>query len=265
MMIDPGFVGKEARDALGIQLFILLCTVAGIAFIVASLRADAWWGGLLMGSALLVGAASFRLSLFGRRRLGRRVLETWGADGVEIRIGLRPHRPLALLCTALALTMMFGGCLFVVESTAGRVLMWVLLPLPLLLVPDCLSGLLARDRELVLTPRTLTYRGWSYDAEVPWEDIERVSSDRSNPWVPAIRFDLRPSSTERAVVHKLLAWLDPKPRPDNVQIPVLAVDMPIDLMALAQRMVSVADRHRAAELSEHGVRTLIGSDWVCPY
>lgn len=259
MTIDPGFVGKEARDALGIQVFILLCTVAGIAFIVASLRADAWWGGLLTGGSLLAGAASFRLSLFGRRRLGRRVLETWGTDGVEIRIGLRPHRPLALLCTALALTMMFGGCLFVVESTAGRVLMWVLLPLPLLLVPDCVRGLLVRDRELVLTPRTLTYRGWSYDAEVPWEDIVRVGSDRSNPWVPSIRFDLSPTATARAVRHKILAWLDPPPQPDNVQIPVLAVDMPTELMALAQRMVSVAAPQRPSQLSEHGVSTLTSS------
>lgn len=240
------------------QLFILVSIVGGLAFVIAGVRTGAW-GALLLGGFFLTGAASFRLSMFGRRRLGKRVRETWDASGLAVRVGLRPHRPLALLCTALSMAMMFGAGVSLVESPEGTVLMWALLPLPLVLVPDCVRSLLADGREVVLTPRTVTYRGWSYDIEVPWQDIERVSSDRSNPWVPAIRFDVRPTSTERAVVHKFLAWLDPKPQPDNFQIPVLAVDMPADLMALATRMVSVADHHRAAQLSEHGVRTLIGA------
>lgn len=255
MRIDPRFVGREARDAIGIPLFVLVSILGGLAFVVAGVRTGAW-GALLPGGFLLTGAASFRLSLFGRRRLDRRVRETWGSDGVEIRIGLRPHRPLALLCTALSLVMMFGGCLFLVESLAGRVLMSVLLPLPLLLVPDSLRGLLASGREVVLTPRTLTYRGWSYDAEVPWEDIAHVGSDRSNSWVPTIRFDLHPSATARAVRHKLLAWLDPPPQPDNVQIPILAVDMPAQLMALAGLLAHMTPPDRSVYLAHDGLASL---------
>ena len=258
MRIDPRFVGSEARDAVGMQLFILVSIVGGLAFVTASVRTGAW-SALLLGGFFLTGAASFRLSMFGRRRLDKRVRETWDASGLAVRVGLRPHRPLALVCTALSRALMVGAGVSLVESPEGTVLMWVLLPLPLLLVPDCVRGLLAKEREVVLTASTVTYRGWSYDIAVPWEDIERVGSDRSNPWVPAIRFDLRPSSPERAVVHRFVAWLDPKPQPDNFQIPVLAVDMPTELMALARRMVGVAARQRPSQLSEHGVSTLTSS------
>ncbi|HEY0952456.1 PH domain-containing protein [Nocardioides sp.] len=240
------------------QLFIVVSTVAGLAFVVAAVRTGAW-GALLLGGFFLTGAASFRLSMFGRRSLGKRVRETWDASGFAIRVGLRPHRPLALLCTALSTAMMFGTGVLLLESPEGKALMWVLLPLPLLLVPDSVRGLLATGREVVLTPRAIIYRGWSYDIEVPWEDIERVRSTRSNPWVPAIRFDLRPSSSERAVMHKFVAWLDPKPRPDNFQIPVLAVDMPWELVALAARMVCVQAHQRPAQLREHGMPTLTNS------
>lgn len=259
MRIDPRFVGREARDAVGIQLLVLVSAAAGLAFVVAGVRVEGGRGPALLGGSMLAAAAHLRLSLFGRRRLGSRVRETWDASGLEIRVGLRPHRPLSLLCAVLGLAMMFGGGVFLFESAAGRVLMGVLVPLPLLLVPDCVRGLVADGRAVVLTPRTVTYRGWSYDIEVPWEDIERVGSDRSNPWVPAIRFDVRPAPTERAVVHKILAWLDPKPQPDNFQIPVLAVDMPAELMALAERLANVARHERAAQLREHGVPMLTGS------
>lgn len=259
MTLDPRFVGQEARDAVGIQLFVVVSAAAGLGLVVAGVRAGGW-GTALVGGSLLAAAAQIRLSLFGRRRLDRRVRETWGPSGVEIRIGLRPHRPLSLLCTVPALMMMFGAGVLLFESSAGRVLMWVLLPLPLLLVPDCLRALAADGREVVLSPRTLTYRGWSYDIEVPWEDIERVGSDRLNPWVPAIRFDLHPTSAAQAARHTFVTWLDPKPRPDNFQIPVLAVDMPSDLMALARRMTAVPADARHRDLAEHGAAILSGQD-----
>ena len=59
-------------------------------------------------------------------------------------------------------------------------------------------------------------------------------------------------------MHKILAWLDPKPQPDNFQIPVLAVDMPVELVALAKRMVSVPADQRHRQLREHGVPVLTG-------
>lgn len=258
MRLDPRFVGREVRDAIGVQLFVVVSAGAGLAIVVAGVRVGGGWGPVLLGGSMLVIAGHLRLSMFGRRRLGRRVRETWDASGLAIRIGLRPHRPLSLLCAALGMALMFGAGVFLVESAAGRVLMWVLVPLPLLLVPDCVRGLAADGREVVLTSRAITYRGWSYDIEVPWEDIERVSRTRSNPWVPAIRFALGPASTERAAVHTFVAWLDPKPQPDSFSIPVLAVDMPSELMALAQRMVSVADHERPGQLREHGVPVLTG-------
>ncbi|CAI9416557.1 hypothetical protein [Nocardioides sp. T2.26MG-1] len=255
MIVDPRFVGRDARDAVGVQLLVLVSAVAGLALVVAGVRIGGW-GAVLGGGLLLTSAAHLRLSMFGRRRPGKRLRETWGPDGVELRVGLRPHRPLGLLCAALSLVMMFGTALFLVESSAGRVLLWVILPLPLLLVPDCVRGLLAGGREVILTPRALTYRGWSYDIEVPWEDIAYVGVDGLNPWVPSIRFDLRPTTTARAVRHKMVAWLDPKPQPDNFQIPVLAVDVPRQLQTLAGLLADMGPSDRSRFLARDGLTSL---------
>jgi hypothetical protein len=255
----PQLVGQAARDRIFVRLFTLVTTAGGLAMIVAGALLGGW-PSVLCGGFFLTAGAYFHVVVLARRRPGRRVEAAPGPAGVEIRIGLRPHRPLSLLCLSLSLAMMLGGAALVIESPLGQAFMWILLPLPLLLLPDAVRGLFAHGRGFLLTPQVVSYRGWSYDVDVPWEEIAGVGIDTSDPQLTCVRVDLRPGAHAQAVRHKLLIWVEPKPQPDNFQVPTLALDQPAQLAALLSSQSRVSVQTRSAVLAHHGVAIVSGQD-----
>lgn len=249
----------RVRDRVFVSLMTLVAIGSGLALTFVGVRFDAWPIALGGGSLMTLGAYLYVVG-FARRRPGRRVQTTTGSHGPEIWIGLRPHRPLSVLCLSFALAMMLGAAGGLIESPAGQVFMGVLLPLPLLLLPDAVRGLFARGRGFLLTPQVVTYRGWSYDVKVPWEDIAAAGIDESNPYLICIRVDLRPTTRVEAVRHKFLVWLEPKPQPDNFQVPVLALDQAAQLAALLGSQARFSVETRTAVLADHGVAIASGQD-----
>lgn len=255
----PQEVGEAVHDRIFVRLLSLVAMAGGLALIIIGARFGAW-PSVLSGGFFLTGGAYFHLVGFARRRPGRRVRTTTGPRGPEIWIGLRPHRPISVLCLSLSLAMMLGSAGWLIESPAGQVFIWILLPLPLLLLPDALRGLFARGRGFLLTPQVVTYRGWSYDVEVSWEDIAATGIDQSNPYLICVRVDLRPTARVQAVRHKLLVWLEPKPQPDNFQVPTLALDQPAQLAALLSSQSRFPVETRTAVLADHGAAIVSGQD-----
>lgn len=252
---EEAVVHRDPVSGLDLRLYVAVGVVLGLAFLVAGLRTGTWPGVLLAGS-LWGMAGYFHLVHYVRPRPDKRVGQELGPDGVRILMRLRPQRLLALLCLTVTMMMLFTAGLLLTESTLWRTCLVTLQVVTLVFAPDSVRGLVARDRGITLTPRGLTYRGWSFDAEVAWEEIVLISVDPSNVHLPCIRVDVLPVGGIRARRHRLLLWLEPPPQPGHIKIPTVAVDHPMQLIGLARHLVDLPAQLRHAYLAAHGLAVL---------
>lgn len=255
---EKAVVPRDPVTGLRLRLISVVSGAAGLACLGLGIYWR-WWGSVLTSGFLCGVAAFFHLMHFVRPRADKRVRQELGPDGVRIRVGLRPQRPLALLSGEFSAVMLLAAGVVLDIPVWGQVAAGALAVLGLVVVPDSVRALLVGDRGVVLTPRTLTYRGWSYDFDVLWDEIILVSVDGSNPYLVCIRVDLLSEEVPPATRHRIVLGLEPPPQPAHVKIPWVAVDCPAQLAGLARRLSELPAELRHQHLAAHGLAIMTGT------
>ena len=179
------------------------------------------------------------------------------ADGVTFHVDLRPQLPLLMLSAGLGMVLFFGIAGLWSGSPVWLVLGGLLALMGLYVIPDAIRALTATGREAVLDATALTYRGYSYETRVVWDDIASVTFDTSNKRLPAMTFTLRPGRAVTSTRRRWLAHVEPPPKPDRFTIPGIVLDQPWGFLALCNGLAETPAERRAGYLERVGDTMLL--------
>ena len=126
-------------------------------------------------------------------------------------VRLRPTTPLTLLVLGVTGALLSTTAVFGVGLIDGGLFFTPFVLLFLALVPDAARAM-GRNPRLVLSVQSISFHGWTEDAELAWEDVASVSADPAGSRRPRILVSGRPQALSwRTSSHRILLPLDPRP------------------------------------------------------
>lgn len=224
-----------------------------VAFIGAAIAASPWYEhtmstrgasvAVVGGVALIALAAVLYVARGTAPRSGGQVVQT--PDGLDLK--LRQIVPIGRLVVGVAV-----GAFFMVSAVAlgggGYVLMLPAVGL-LLLVPDAVIGL-TRHARLRLTSGGIDYRGWSLDAVLAWDDIEKIDSESPMKSQPRILVRARPAAQSWIRGRRRLVLpMDRKVRFNGFGLAHSAFDNPYAVEQLLKSVEATPPAYRASLLT----------------
>lgn len=258
---EPLRRAEHARTLL--RLAVGLAVIVGLALVGVGVALGVS-GCVAAGVFIWLEGAYLHLAFLARPQPEKRIRRVANDAERRIEIGLRPQLPLGLLCAAGGFVVALTWTLLWTESVLVRVLLLVCLLLVLLVVPDSVRALLTSGRGVTVTAQRLSYRGWSYDAEIDWDAVETVDLDTSNPQRPSIRITLKSGVSTDYPRHRVLVSLEGKPGPRNFLIPSIALDQPWNLLGVASSLANEPAAHRAGYLDSVGTPILTDPTYRLP-
>lgn len=216
--------------ALGPAYGATTTTVGAVAMVV---------GGLAMiGLAVLLVTARVL-----QARADARTRQVWGASGPAIEIGLRRYLPWVrvLVGGAGAVFLALGA---VAIGGGGYVLLLPALLLALL-VPDALVAVGGRP-VLRFDGAGIGYDGWSVEASVRWEDVERVELESSGVTQRRVLVVVKPGADSyRPRWRRIVLPVDRRPKDPGFGVPMAALDEPVRVRAVLADLVTMPAQLRA--------------------
>lgn len=223
-----------------------------VAFIGAAIVVSPWYErpmstrgasvAVVGGLSLIALAAVLFVARGMAPRTAGQVVQT--PDGLDLR--LRRVVPIGRLVVGVAV-----GAFFIVSAVAlgggGYVLMLPAVGL-LLLVPDAVIGL-TRRAHLRLTSDGIDYRGWSLDAVLAWDDIEKIDSESPMKSQPRILLRARPTASWHHRSTRLVLPMDRKVRFNGFGLAHSAFDNPYAVEELLKSVEATPRAYRAALLT----------------
>jgi len=227
--------------------------VSGFASSDPELRDDRWFLAVL-GFAVLTTAAVLVVL---------RVAPPSGGPatgtGGRVEIPLNGRTPLTMVLLGTSFALLFVVAVFAVGVGDGGLLFLPLVLLFAALVPDALRGLL-RKPGLVLTADGITYRGWTLDSRLAWDDVVSVGLDLTEPRRPRLLVAGRPDAASWEVTsHRLVLPLDRVPSGPRIVVLAGALDHPTRAEVLIRRLAASPAADRPGLLGPDGVAFLSGA------
>jgi len=224
---------------------------------------------VVVALGVLWGTAAHLYFLYYSSRRRRRRQPQWvvDADGSRLRIRLRRDLPLGLFGAAWVVLSLAAATPWL-DADSGRYagLGPLIIPLGLLLgtvaavaVADLLRMLARPDRALVLDEAGLTYRGFSYEIRIAWDQLsmcmrESLQSPRRTVglrvWARADRRADR--QVDRLEGVRRLRWMchvEPPSQGASFAIPYLVLDDPEPVRRFVEEMILLPPDRRSGRLS----------------
>lgn len=177
----------------------------------------------------------------------------------RLRVPLSPRTPLTMVLLGTTFALLLVVAVLAVGIGDGGLLFLPLVLLFAALVPDALRGLL-RKPGLVLTADGVSYRGWTVDSRLAWEDVVSVDLDVTEPRRPRLLVAGRPDAPSWEVSsHRLLLPLDRVPSAPRIVVLAGALDHPTRVEVLVRRLAASAAADRPGLLGPDGVAFLSGA------
>ncbi len=231
-MIDESSIMEEAeRLKTWWRLAVLVLVVVGIAALVGLPIIGGVRGvvaGVAIAAIVWAGAGVVHFSWLAAPRPEGRTKRVEVGGGAEFHVGLRPQLPLMILFVGAGLATFFGLIAVVLGSALWLIAGGAFALLGVVIVPDAIRALTASGREAVIDATGFTYRGYSYETRLAWDDIALADLDTSNKNRPTFAFLLRPGARLSWKKTRWIARLEPDPAPDRFYIPVIVFDEPME-------------------------------------
>ncbi len=223
----------------GIGMLIAVGPAYGMTSTAAGAVVAAVGGVTMVGLALLILAARVAPG-----RAAGRTRQVWGENGPALEVHLKRTLPWGRTLVAA------GGAAFLAAGAVaiggGGYVLLAPATLLALLAPDAIAAW-GRHPVLRITAAGVSYHGWSQEAEIGWDDVDRVELENGSQ--PRVVVRARPGATSlRTRSRRIIHPVDRAVKGQGVAVPSVALDQPNAVRMVMRSLAGMPQAARAGYL-----------------